>query len=1165
MPFRLEIHAEPIPGYKLLARLGGGGFGEVWKAEAPGGLLKAIKFVYGDLQTGDNQTVRAEQELKSLSRIKTVRHPYILSLERFDIINGQLMIVMELADRNLWDRFRECRAQGLPGIPRDELLRYLEETAEALDLMNTEYQLQHLDVKPQNVFLVYNHVKVADFGLVKDLEGKVAASVTGGVTPIYAAPEMFDGWVSRFCDQYSLAIVYQELLTSHRPFNGVNVHQLIMQHLQGKPNLSSLPADEQEIIAKALSKNPEKRFASCTDLIHALWFKGGARPVVPARSSGLIPRGLIQEKLQAGVSGDPSRSADLAATPAPAAIPALPVEEPATQIVAAPPEELPPTVIPQSGRTAPPEVTGSGELIPALIVGLGEIGLHALRQLHGLLQERFGQRETLAHLRLLYLDTDPETVQTTSQGNANAGLLSREVVLARLNRASHYLKSREGRPRIDTWFNTNILYRIQRSQVTGGLRTLGRLAFIDNYRMIAQRLRADLEACTDSATLEAASQFTGLPIRSNRPRVYVVTSLAGGTGGGMFIDLAYAAREVLKGLGYARPEVLGVFLLPAVQDNPARRLALGNALAALTELNHFSAPNTTFVAKFDDREGQVRDPEAPFQRCILLPLPEEGDEASLQQATGLASEYLFRDLMTPLGRAGDTCRREALRAAGAMDSLYQNLGLFSFASPRRALLHGVARHTCQALVQQWLAEVGQPLRETLLAWTREQWTEKELHTEAMSGRLQKVCEKVLGKAPEAAFAALTDPLVPKGWWNPQLDPDVVMEAVRQIEQIVGQPSPSTVFRRPGQLEEAIHAESEALVEEWKNKLAKLTLAFLEKPGFRLAGAEEAIQQFLALMDQEISRQEPVLQDLQEKAGEAHERLQLLRPNLREIVTGGRRTASMQNELIELLRRYPRWRYQALVLKSVLRAFGGLRTYLSDQLREVGYCRARLDELLQLLQNPEQTLGGLEGRRRYLYPAGCRSLDEAVEQAAAMKPEDWEELDQRMQAMIQHQFRTLHHVCTTSAHLLRKLESAMVEEAMNFARSRLPAMDVVDLFLNQQRSDNQAVSDLARAFQAAAPGLATGDAAGPTEIALLAVPAGPREAQLRELARRAVQSSLMSAASIEDLVFYREETRLLLADLPQVGPLGQEAYQQMATSEHFPPHTRTDIAEWTPLQ
>ena len=193
MAVRIESQAEPIPGYRLIERLGGGGFGEVWKAEAPGGLHKAIKFVYGDLQCSGDDGIRAEQELKAMRRVQAVRHPYILSLERYDIIEGQLLIVMELADRNLWDRYKECRGQGMPGIPREELLRYMDETAEALDLMNLEYQLQHLDIKPQNLFLVHNHVKVADFGLVKDLEGRLAASVTGGVTPVYAAPETFEG------------------------------------------------------------------------------------------------------------------------------------------------------------------------------------------------------------------------------------------------------------------------------------------------------------------------------------------------------------------------------------------------------------------------------------------------------------------------------------------------------------------------------------------------------------------------------------------------------------------------------------------------------------------------------------------------------------------------------------------------------------------------------------------------------------------------------------------------------------------------------------------------------------------------------------------------------------------------------------------------------------
>ena len=117
---------------------------------------------------------------------------------------------------------------------------------------------------------MYQHVKVADFGLVKDLEG-MQASVTGGVTPVYAAPETFDGWVSRFCDQYSLAIVYQELLTGQRPFAGNNVRQLILQHLQAAPNLSSLPAEDQPVIGRgagegsgpALSDVPRHGAACC--------------------------------------------------------------------------------------------------------------------------------------------------------------------------------------------------------------------------------------------------------------------------------------------------------------------------------------------------------------------------------------------------------------------------------------------------------------------------------------------------------------------------------------------------------------------------------------------------------------------------------------------------------------------------------------------------------------------------------------------------------------------------------------------------------------------------------------------------------------------------------------------------------------------------------------
>src|SRR5262245_47597461 len=213
MSFMREPNAEPIPGYRLIEPLGSGGFGEVWKCEAPGGLFKAIKFVYGNLNSLDVEGVRAEQELHALQRIKEVRHPFVLSLDRIENLGGEVVIVMELADKSLHDAYVECQGAGLIGIPRDDLLRYLRDAAEALDHMNEKHNLQHLDIKPRNLFLISDRVKVADFGLVKHLERSGASGILGGVTPLYAPPETFSGTITGHSDQSSVAIDTDNCIT----------------------------------------------------------------------------------------------------------------------------------------------------------------------------------------------------------------------------------------------------------------------------------------------------------------------------------------------------------------------------------------------------------------------------------------------------------------------------------------------------------------------------------------------------------------------------------------------------------------------------------------------------------------------------------------------------------------------------------------------------------------------------------------------------------------------------------------------------------------------------------------------------------------------------------------------------------------------------------------
>jgi hypothetical protein len=170
------------------------------------------------------------------------------------------------------------------------------------------------------------------------------------------------------------------------------------------------------------------------------------------------------------------------------------------------------------GNVPPPEAEGDGCLFPALVVGVGRLGVLVLQQLRTSLQRRFGSVEALPQLRLLYLDTDSEALRPGGPGSGGDALPPHDVLIAPLNRPGHYLKARDGRVSLDTWLDPQMLYRIPRNRVTLGVRALGRLAFCDHYRTISRRLRSRLEECLDPDALAAAARHTGLGLRSNRPR-----------------------------------------------------------------------------------------------------------------------------------------------------------------------------------------------------------------------------------------------------------------------------------------------------------------------------------------------------------------------------------------------------------------------------------------------------------------------------------------------------------------------------------------------------------------------------------------------------------------------------------------------------------------------
>jgi serine/threonine protein kinase len=1186
MGVRVEANAEPIPGYRLIDRLGGGGFGEVWRAEAPGGLHKAIKFVYGDLGSAGDSDQRAKQEMKALERVKAVRHPYILSLERYEVIDGQLVIVMELADRNLWDRFKEARSQGLPGIPRDELLRYMDESAEALDLMNSEYQLQHLDIKPQNLFLVYNHIKVADFGLVKDMEGS-NATVTGGITPVYAAPETFDGKVSRFSDQYSLAIVYQELLTGQRPFIGNNVRQLIMQHISAEPNLSALPPADQPILRKALSKKPADRYPNCRELVQMLRAASPgaataaapptAAPVSPSAITGVasVPvswQGVVTPPPSSGVPTANMRSA-MAETPSAQGLTHC-IRAPDQSILSAPGNRFRPS----------PEQSGSGCLFPSLVIGLGQVGLTLIQKVRELVHRHVAPLSQLGHLRFLLIDTDPDIMRLASRGAGSVSLTTAEVMLTQLNRPSHYLKPRDGRPSIDSWLNPRMLYRIPRSQVTTGVRSLGRLAFLDNYRMVARRLQMELETILDPEAIQASAALTGLGLRSTRPRVYVLTGLGGGTGSGMFIDLAYTLRALIRQLGFENPDVVALLLLPPVDSSRTRAMTLGNTYAALSELNYFGMPGTVFQARYHDREPPLQDAGPPFSRIAVLPFPDEGDEVATQELVDLAGQTLYRELATPLGKAADLARAGLPSPPwDARGQFFHTFNMFQISWPRQALVQALGRQLCQKLVQRWASKDARPVRDLAQQWVQEQWVSRELGADCFIRRIQTNLTQSLGKPAESAFHAIIEPLnrasaqgdaTRRGRAESRgLDPEQLAQALEQLEKLVGRPQEDHSQEDPPLVIRMLRDAAKELSAEWSQQLAEITVRLIEEPEYRLAGAEEAIRQLIVTIEQVLQHHEPLGRELAEKAAEAHENLRVLSGG--QPKDGKGRPRLTAGETLELLKAFPKWRYQSVVLQHLAASFVGLRGHLSDELREVNFCRVRLAELLRLFEEPppsELSLTRLSGKPRRseasigrtLFLSGCKDLHEAVDlYMSGITPEHLLELDGRMEAMLRESFTALVHVCVTHANILKDVYSAMLNVASEYAAGHLPPTSVAELFFEQFNDPQEAEGEVGHCYDEAAPEISVGRSArltvSPAELTLIATPDDQASEQFKQLVQSSMpQAEIHYAVSTEDIIVYRERVNLAFTDLDHMGPTGHNAYLQMTAAENFTPHSRSDL-------
>ncbi|MBF8283305.1 MAG: protein kinase [Anaerolineales bacterium] len=266
-----DLTGKQLGPYQIVAPLGEGGMAAVYKAYQPAmDRYVALKILPRHFASDPQFVTRFQQEARVVAQLQ---HPHILPVFDFGEADGYTYIVMPFVKSGTLTDLLKGPALSLPHIRT-----LVTQIGGALDYAHAR-GLIHRDVKPSNVLIdETGNCLLTDFGLAKIIEGSIHLTTSGAImgTPAYMSPEQGLGHkIDKRSDIYALGVILYEMAVGRVPYSAETPMAVVIKHINDplppprsvKPEL---PEALERVTLKALTKNPDDRFASAGEMVRAL-------------------------------------------------------------------------------------------------------------------------------------------------------------------------------------------------------------------------------------------------------------------------------------------------------------------------------------------------------------------------------------------------------------------------------------------------------------------------------------------------------------------------------------------------------------------------------------------------------------------------------------------------------------------------------------------------------------------------------------------------------------------------------------------------------------------------------------------------------------------------------------------------------------------------------